>query len=513
MIHVKNALISVSDKRNLIPLVKALHENNVVLYATNTTYKTIVREGFPCHKIEDYTGFSEFIHGRVKTLHPKVFGGILGRDRVSSEKEELQSQDIVKFQLVCVNLYPFHEHKTDSSAEDKLDLIDIGGNSLLRASAKNYLESITLCHPEQYDEVIASLTKNNGSVPVSLSEEYMITAFLHTSMYDAAIASSFSNKSISSLYLQKRMQLRYGENPHQKANFNLPILNSNEYLHPTQRPLGCSQLHGKELSYNNFLDASQGLDLLDELGDSPSCVILKHTSPCGVATSNSIEDAYEKAYACDPISAFGGVYLFNQEITEKIASHIHSIFVDVVCAPSFSKEALALLTKKKNVRLLERTSKSSLSWHLRDAGNGFLMQDKDREIFNKMEVVSGEPLTDELKKQIVFGLTSLKYVKSNAILVCKENQTLGIGGGQPNRVDSVRISLSHARERFSENVSGSILCSDAFFPFADSIEVAAEYGIKIIVEPGGSIHDREVIEAAEKFGITLVFTGQRHFLH
>jgi phosphoribosylaminoimidazolecarboxamide formyltransferase / IMP cyclohydrolase len=512
MITIKNALISVSDKTDLPTLVDVLSKAGVHLYATESTQATIAKMGYACEKVENYTAFPPILHGRVKTLHPKIFGGILGRSRIPSEMEENKHHHITKFDLVCVNLYPFSQNTSpQTSLEEKLDLIDIGGVSLLRASGKNYLECVTLSDPSQYSTFVDEFTQQNGSISEEFSKKCMVQSFLHTSMYDAYIAQTFSDETIHPLFLQKNLALRYGENPHQKAGFF--SLLSSAYQQPSL-PLGCKKLHGKSLSYNNLIDVSQGLDLLNEYGkDLPACIILKHTNPCGAAIAHDLQTAYTKAYQCDPVSAFGGVFIFNQEITIPIAEQIHSIFVDVVCAPSYSKDALAILTKKKSIRLLEHKVYDSLPYHLRDASNGILMQDKDQEVVQQMDVVCGNPLSTKEKENLLFGMKTLKYVKSNAILLCNNRHVLGIGGGQPNRIDSCRIALSHAKERFPHEVSGSMLCSDAFFPFADSIQEASNYGVQIVVEPGGSINDQKVIEEARKQGITLVFTGQRHFLH
>ncbi|MDD4614371.1 MAG: bifunctional phosphoribosylaminoimidazolecarboxamide formyltransferase/IMP cyclohydrolase, partial [Caldisericia bacterium] len=394
MITIKNALISVSDKKDLKALVELLSHAEVHLYATESTHAAITKMGFLCEKVENYTAFPPILHGRVKTLHPKIFGGILGRTRIPSEVEENKQHQILKFDLVCVNLYPFSDNVSpETPLEEKLDLIDIGGVSLLRASGKNYIECITLSDPSQYPLFIAEFTQYEGCVSEEFSQKCMVQSFLHTSMYDAHIAQTFSENPIQPYFLQKSLALRYGENPHQKAGFFHPL--SNAFTAPSL-PLGCHKLHGKDLSYNNLLDVSQGLDLMNEYGtELPACIILKHTNPCGAAASKDILDAYKKAYQCDPVSAFGGVFIFNQEVNLAIAEHIHSVFVDVVCAPSYATDALQILTKKKNIRLLEHTAYDSLPMHLKDAGNGFLVQDKDQEVVKDMEVVCGNPLSAE----------------------------------------------------------------------------------------------------------------------
>jgi len=505
MIMIKRAIISVSDKNHLLALAKALCSHKVEIIATNRTCLYLSENKIPCTMLADYIGFPEMIHGRVKTLHPKVFAGILARHQYG-EIEEITTYGVRKIDLVCVNLYPFQDAIQHSDLEEKwLDEIDIGGVSLLRASAKNYQECVTLSDPSDYPDFINSLNKNNGCVPISYSFECMKRAFLRTSYYDAQIAMQFCNREKEELtvtYLQKNTPLRYGENPHQQAAL------WTTYPPVSSFPMGLRMIHGKEMSYNNYLDSSMGLQLLDEF-DRPASVIVKHNNPCGCAESDNLDEAYERAYACDPVSAYGGIFLFNRPVTESIAKHIHEHFTEVVVAPSFDENALSFLTQKKNIRLLKREEILHPLREVKSLYQSYLIQTPDNKLCSGMEVMTGEVLSPEEIEEIQFGLKVVKHVKSNAIVITNHHTTLGIGSGQPNRINSTKLSLSQA----GEEAKGAILCSDAYFPFVDSIQEAAKHGIRIMVEPGGSIRDAEIIDEAKKHDIIIVFTGLRHFLH
>jgi len=505
MIPIKRAIVSVSSKEGLVELCQLLQSINVEIISTSNTHVFLKQNNIPSIPISDYTGFPEMIHGRVKTLHPKVFAGILARES-KQEVEEIQKFDIGKIDLVCVNLYPFEK---TSQMTDKPELwqdeIDIGGVSLLRASAKNYQECVTLPDPKYYKEFCEELQKNNGFITEDFSLKMMQNTFLLTGQYDLAIAKKFyslSNKDITVNVYQKAYHLRYGENPHQSGGYWNPILETDSLV------IGCHQIHGKELSYNNILDTALGLELLDEFQD-PCSVIVKHNNPCGTSEADTLETAYQNAYACDPVSAYGGVFLFNREVSEKIAEHIHTIFAEIICAPSFSPEALLILEQKKNIRLLKRVQKNSPAIEIRSAGSGVLIQEKDKKLLDEIQIKTGEKLTDKMMEDIIFGLKIVKHVKSNAIVVVKNRITAGICGGQPNRINSTIMSLKQAGEKAKD----SILVSDAYFPFPDSIIEASQAGVKIVVEPGGSIRDAEIIAEAKKHDIILVFTGLRHFLH
>lgn len=505
MISIKRAIVSVSSKEGLIPLCSALISKGVEILSTSSTHDHLLKNGIPSVLISDYTGFPELIHGRVKTLHPKIFAGILARNS-KKEDQEISLYGIGKIDLVCVNLYPFE--KASNTADDPLlwqDEIDIGGVSLLRASAKNYQECVTLSDPIFYSTFLEEFNNDEGVISEEFSLNMMQQTFLKTGQYDLNIATKFfhlSAKEISFQVYQKAYHLRYGENPHQKGAYWNPISDNTELI------IGCEKIHGKDLSYNNILDTSLGLELLDEF-EKPAVVIVKHNNPCGVCEHDSLNQAYQASYNCDPISAYGGVFLFNREITKEIASHIHTIFAEIICAPSFSPEALQILKEKKNIRLLVRKQSNHPKTEVRSVGNGVLIQEKDKQLVDEIVNKSGRELTDQEISDVYFGIKIVKHVKSNAIVIVKDSTTLGICGGQPNRINSTIMSLKQAGEK----ASGAVLVSDAYFPFSDSIIEASRSKIKIVVEPGGSIRDPEIIDEAKKHDIILVFTGLRHFLH
>ena len=505
MIEIKRALISVSSKEKLLELCKALQKFNVEIIATSNTCSFLKEKGIEAIHVSKYTSFPEIINGRVKTLHPKIFGGILAR-RERDEILEINKYGIGKIDLVCVNLYPFEKVSREIDNEGLLlDEIDIGGVALLRATAKNYKETVPIPDPCHYDEVISELTKNNGSISESLSFRLMKRTFLLTSLYDATIFSKFSSLSgeeVDFRFWKKVANLRYGENPHQSASYWTLFPLGDSLI------LGTKQLHGKELSYNNILDTSSGLDLIDEFEKS-ACSIIKHTNPCGVSEAENIEEAYFNAYESDPISAYGGIYLFNREVTIEIAKHLDSLFVEVICAPSYSEEALNLLSYKKNLRILKKISNESPKNEFRSVRDGVLLQYKDDKLFSEIKVWAYETISKERMEEIVFGLKVVKHVKSNAIVITRNKRTFGIGCGQPNRVLSAKIALTKA----GNNAEGAILVSDGFIPFKDTIEEAEKFGIRYVVEPGGSVRDMEVIDEAKKKNIILIFTGIRHFLH
>lgn len=505
MISIRKALISVSSKDGLVPLCQRLVEKQVEIISTSQTYAFLKQNGIPSIPISEYTGFPELIHGRVKTLHPKIFAGILAR-KVQNELDEIKKFDISKIDLVCVNLYPFEKtSEISDKSEIWQDDIDIGGVSLLRASAKNYQECVTIPDPGYYEDFLQEFENNQGSISEEFSLKMMQITFLKTGQYDLSIAKKFysiTNQEITYQVLKKDLDLRYGENPHQKGAYWNSIQDQSGLI------MGCEKIHGKELSYNNILDTALGLELLDEFEES-AVVIVKHNNPCGVCESIELYNSYQKAYDCDPVSAYGGVFLFNREVDEKIARHVRTIFAEILCAPSFSEEALAILKEKKNIRLLSRLFPKTPKSEIRTVGDGFLIQEKDNKIADELVVKNGKDLTSEQIADIKFGLKIVKHVKSNAIVVIKNLCTLGICGGQPNRINSTIMSLKQAGEK----AKGAVLCSDAYFPFADSLVEASKYGIKIVVEPGGSIRDTEIIDEAKKHDIILVFSGLRHFLH
>ncbi len=507
MITLKRALISVHDKSNLDRLAGKLIEAGVEILATGSTYAYLKQHQIPATLLSDYTKFPEIIHGRVKTLHPKVFGGILARSE-HHEIDEINALDISKIDLVVVNLYPFKERAEQSNEIEALcDEIDIGGVALIRAAAKNFRECVVLSQSSLYDSFLEEFEKNDGKISQEFSKACMKQAFFLSSQYDWSIFAKFSELDQELWQAQvwkKQLHLRYGENPQQAASYWINAEQKDE----EHELMGCDILHGKALSYNNLLDISAGLSLIDEF-NAPACAIYKHTNPCGTAMSESIEKAFQDAYDCDPISAFGGIYFFNREVTMEIARQLSSKFFEIITAPSYHPDALALLKEKKNLRILLRKKPCSHTHQIRSLYQGYLIQEKDRQLFDELKTVAGQKPDPSITKDILFGLTVCKHLKSNAIVLVKNTCTVGMGMGQCNRVKSAR----HAIEQAGEHCHGAILVSDGFLPFSDTVTLASEHGISLIVEPGGSVKDEEVIKVAKEKGISLIFTGIRHFMH
>ncbi len=507
------ALISVSNKEGIVDFAKQLEKFGFTIVSSGGTFRVLKEAGLSTVKVSDITGFPEILDGRVKTLHPKIHGGILADLRKESHKEELEKHGINPFEIVCVNLYPFKEtvKKTDN-IDQIIENIDIGGPTLLRASAKNFHTVTVVVDPEDYSMVIEEITKN-GSVAFELRKELALKAFSHTASYDIAISSFFNRildkKFPENLFLEFNLEntLRYGENPHQDAAF---------YSEPDNRKdelPALTQLQGKALSYNNLMDSDAAIDMVREF-EEPGCVIVKHANPCGIGRDkDSIHTAFERAHSTDPMSAFGGIIALNRGVDEELASTITKNFVEVVIAPSFTEGAKKVFSKKKNLRLIELpiNSEKYPYFNIKRVRGGILLQDADtiKEKKEKWQVVTDVKPDEETMRALEFAWKVVKHVKSNAIVFCRENETLGIGAGQMSRVDSVKIAVM----KTSKDLKGSVLASDAFFPFRDSIDEAAKIGVKAIIQPGGSIRDKEVIEAANEHGIAMVFTGIRHFRH
>ena len=507
------ALISVSNKEGVVDFAKQLEKLGFTIVSSGGTFRVLKDEGLSPVKVSDITGFPEILDGRVKTLHPKIHGGILADLRKESHRDELERHGINRFEIVCVNLYPFKEtvKKTDD-LDEIIENIDIGGPTLLRASAKNFHSVTVVVEPEDYSRVIEEIAKN-GNVSLELRKELALKAFSHTASYDIAI-SSFFNKMLDkkfpeNLFLEFNLEntLRYGENPHQDAAF---------YSEPDYRKdelPALKQLQGKALSYNNLMDSDAAIDMVREF-EEPACVIVKHANPCGIGRDKeSIHKAFERAHSTDPMSAFGGIIALNREVDGELASTITKNFVEVVIAPSFSEEAKKVFSKKKNLRLIELpiNSEKYPYFNIKRLRGGILLQDADtiEEKKENWQVVTDVKPDEETMRALEFAWKVVKHVKSNAIVFCGENETLGIGAGQMSRVDSVKIAVMKA----NKDLKGSVLASDAFFPFRDSIDEAAKIGVKAIIQPGGSIRDKEVIAAANEHGIAMVFTGIRHFRH
>lgn len=521
---IERALISVSDKTGILEFAQALHGKGVEILSTGGTAKLLADNGIPVIEVSDHTGFPEMMAGRVKTLHPKIHGGLLGRRGI--DDDVMAEHNIPCIDLVVVNLYPFEATiaRDDCDFAMAIENIDIGGPAMLRSSAKNHASVAVVTDANDYDKVLAEIDANNGSVTDRTRFELALKVFEHTARYDGAIANylgslqddkqvQFSNT--INLQFQKVQDMRYGENPHQNAAFYV----EREIGEPSIAT--AKQLQGKELSYNNVADTDAALECIKQFTD-PACVIVKHANPCGVAVSTDIKLAYDLAYATDSESAFGGIIAFNRELDAATASAIvERQFVEVIIAPSVSAEAVEVVAAKKNVRLLEcgqwsdkpqSTGLSALDY--KRVNGGLLVQDRDQGSINAddLKVVTKRQPSEQETEDLLFAWKVAKFVKSNAIIYAKDGQTIGVGAGQMSRVNSARIAAIKA-EHAGLEVKGSVMASDAFFPFRDGIDNAAKVGIAAVIQPGGSMRDEEVIAAADEHGMAMVFTGMRHFRH
>ncbi len=518
-VQVKRALISVSDKTGIVEFATELNKMGVEILSTGGTYKLLKDNNLPAIEVSDYTGFPEMMDGRVKTLHPKIHGGILGRrgqdDQVMSE-HAIQAID-----MVVVNLYPFEQTVANPhcSLEDAIENIDIGGPTMVRAAAKNHPFVNIVVNSSDYPEILTEMNNNNAATSLATRFNLAIKAYEHTAAYDGAIANYFGKKvpggnadfpRTFNIQMTQAQTLRYGENPHQKSAFYI------EKNCPADSISGAKQIQGKELSFNNIADTDAALETV-KLFEQPACVIVKHANPCGVAQSDTIQTAYDLAYATDPESAFGGIIAFNRPLDAQTAqSIVERQFVEVIIAPSISEEAKAVVASKQNIRLLEcgafQHNKASLDF--KRVNGGLLIQDKDLELVgadNLKVVTERKPSPTEIS-DLLFAWKVAKMVKSNAIVYAKNAQTVGIGAGQMSRVNSARIAVIKA-EHAGLAVQDSVMASDAFFPFRDGIDNAAKAGVSCVIQPGGSMRDQEVIDAANEHGLAMVFTGQRHFRH
>lgn len=511
-LKIKRALLSVSDKAGLIPLAKSLNDAGVELISTGGTAKAIQDAGIDVKDVSEVTGFQECLDGRVKTLHPNVHGGILARTSYQPDVEEIKSLGIDAFELVVVNLYPFKQTVSEDgiTPAKATEFIDIGGPTMIRAAAKNFAHVCVLTSPDQYSSFIDEL-KNKQEISFPVRKELAKSAFEQTADYDSAIANYFDSivegdtSDQFNISLPLSQGLRYGENPHQKAAV---YGNQSEFI-------DC--FHGKQLSYNNYLDVDSALNIISDFGTSePACVIIKHTIPCGVGIGNSLNSAYKKAFSTDTVSPFGGIVVVNQELDLETATSIDKIFTEIIIAPSFSKEAEELLVQKKNRRLIRlvKPLDSSNNTTFRSIFGGLLKQEADLEpsAQNEFKVVTERQPTEEEWRDLLFAWKVVRHVKSNAIVYAKNGKTTGIGSGQTSRVDSSEIAVAKA-EKEGLDLNGSAIASDAFFPFSDGIEAAAEAGATAVIQPGGSIRDEEVIAKANELNLTMIFTGKRHFKH
>ena len=504
-VKIKNALISVYYKDNLEPLIKQLNELGVTFYSTGGTEKFIRDLGFNVVPVEDLTGYPSILGGRVKTLHPKVFGGILSRRDLPEDKSQAAQYEIPEIDLVIVDLYPFEETvKAGLGEEQIIEKIDIGGISLIRAAAKNFNDVVIIASKNDYTNLHQILSENDGSTSIEQRREFAKKAFNVSSHYDTAIFNYFNKDNALNVFKQSEQEartLRYGENPHQKGYFYGDL----EAMF--------SQLNGKELSYNNLVDIDAAVALIDEFSE-PTFAILKHTNACGVASRTNLLDAWKDALACDPVSAFGGVIICNGEVDAETAKEINTLFFEVLIAPSFSTEALSVLTEKKNRILLQRKEVELPKKLFKTLLNGVIEQDKDATIEGpeQMTPVTEKKPTEQELKDLYFANKLVKHTKSNTIVLAKNGQLLASGVGQTSRVDALRQALEKAKT-FGFDVKGSVMTSDAFFPFPDCVEIAADAGISAILQPGGSIKDQLSIDKANEKGVSMVMTGVRHFKH
>lgn len=505
----KRALLSVSDKRGIVDFAQGLVKLGYEILSTGGTAKILAEHGIPVTPVSEVTGFPEILEGRVKTLHPKIHGGILAK-RIPAHLTQLEEHGIVPISLVVVNLYPFKETvaKPGVTIEEAIENIDIGGPAMVRAAAKNHQYVTVIVNPERYGEVLTLLEKE-GEVPLAMRRRLAYEAFSHTAHYDAMISkylgSLLEEKELPlefTLGGQKIQDLRYGENPHQKAAF---------YQVEDYGLAAAEQLQGKELSFNNIMDLEAAWDLVQEFSQ-PACAIIKHTNPCGVAIGENLKEAYTKAYEADPVSAFGGIVGLNREVDGETAQALIQIFLEAVAAPAYTQEALAILKAKPGLRVLKVKGRSQgRTLDIKTVSGGFLVQERDDQPSSPdWQWVTETKVEDEsLLKDLQFAWTVVKHVKSNAIVTAKNGVTTGIGPGQTNRVGAAKIALRQAGDK----AKGGVLASDAFFPFRDTVDLAAQYGIKAIIQPGGSLRDEESIAACNEHGIAMAFTGRRHFRH
>ena len=512
---IKTALISLSDKSNLSDVLKILHKNNIKIISSGGTYKSIKKLGYHCVEVSKYTGFKEMLGGRVKTLHPKIHAGILNDRSNKKHKSEMDKQGFPSIDLIIVNFYPFQETVTKSkSVKDIVENIDIGGPTMVRSAAKNFKNVLIITDKNDYPDLINEIEVNNGKSTLKFREYMSSKAFSLTAYYDSMISNWFNKRlkidfpNKKTIFGRKLNQLRYGENPHQKGSLYISDFNDKQS--------SLIQISGKELSYNNYNDIFASLEILMSFKKKPGTAIIKHANPCGVSLNNSPIKSFKNAFASDPISAFGGVIACNFKINKNIANEINKNFLEVILAYGFDQNALKILTKKKNLRIID-ISKYNQKNHttIKSFDGAFLMQDKDQSIFNRkhLKFVTRKKPTKKELIEIEFAFNVAKYVKSNAIVLTNSLSTIGIGAGQPSRLDSCIIAVNKAKKFQPKKIKSSIAASDAFFPFADGIKTLIKAGVKIIVQPGGSVRDQEVIEAANKAKIKMIFTETRHFNH
>jgi len=514
----KRALVSVSDKTGIIDFVKELYGLDFEIISTGGTSKILKKAGLKIINIEDVTGFPEILGGRIKTLNPRIHAGILARRDKKEHMDTLKKHNINTIDMVVCNLYPFEQtiEKSNVTVEEVVENIDIGGPTLVRASAKNYKDVIIVTNPRQYDEIVEIL-KTKKDIDLEKRKKLAVEAFLHTAEYDSIISQYLNNRFIGevlpenfTISMRKIQDMRYGENPHQKGAFYRIIPKIKEPCISNS-----VQLQGKELSFNNILDSDCAIECIKEFPQYATCVIIKHNTPCGIASSDTLLQAWKDAYATDVYSPFGGIVSFNRTVGVDVAKELSNYFLEVIIAPGFNKKALSVFSKKKNLRLLEckglNRKINRYGIDMRSVVGGILAQERDVAISDKKnwKIVTKNKPTEKDLESMMFAVKCVKHVKSNSVIFVKDTRTVAIGGGQTSRVDAAWI----ATHKGKENIMGSIMASDAFFPFRDAVDVAAKAGVRAIIQPGGSIRDEEVIQAADEHGISMVFSGQRYFRH
>ena len=511
MKKIRTALISVSDKSNLKPLLQILKKNNIKIISSGGTYKEIRKLKFKCIEVSDFTGFNEILEGRVKTLHPKIHAGILNKRNNKSHLKELRKNNFENIDLIIVNFYPFEQTLKETSKHDKIiENIDVGGPTMVRAAAKNYNDVTVITSSRQYLELINQLKINNGATTLEFRKKMSRIAFTETAYYDSIIANYFNK--ISKIYFpQKKIihaklieKLRYGENPHQESA-----------IYSQNSDINIYKIHGKQLSYNNYNDIFSALTISKSFPKNKGVVIIKHTNPCGVSILKNNVESYKRALACDPVSAFGGIVSCNFKVNKTLALELNKVFLEVIIANGFDKNALKILKLKKNLRLID-ASKFSTNEFLRfnSINNCFLTQSEDKQIFSRenFKIVSKKRPSKSQFDDLIFAFNICRYVKSNSIVLAYNQSTVGIGSGQPSRLDSCKIAINKMN-KFAKTKNEIVAASDAFFPFVDGIEKLVQSGVTAVIQPAGSIRDKEIINFANTTGTILVFSKTRHFRH
>ena len=506
---IKRAIISVSDKSNLKLILPVLKKFKIEIISSGGSYKKIKNMNYNCIEVSNYTGFSEMLNGRVKTLHPKIHAGILNIRSNATHRSELKKKNIPEIDLVIVDLYPFEKQLKEKS-KNLIEYIDIGGPTLIRAAAKNFNDVAVISNNDDYSSLVKELKTNKGATSIKFRKFMSAKAFSLTAYYDSVV-SHWLNNQLNIKFPKKETvhgklieKLRYGENPHQEGS-----------LYGTNDNLDIEKIHGKKLSYNNYNDIYSALSILKTFKKKEGAVIIKHANPCGVSTEKNQIKSFENAIMCDPISAFGGVVAINSIIKKKLALVLNKTFFEVIISRGFEKNALKILKKRKNIRLIN-CSKFNLTneKHYLFLGNVFLSQDSDNMLFNnKLKIVTRKKPSRNQLSSLKFAFNICKFVKSNAIVLVNGKSTIGIGAGQPSRLDSCKIASKKALQFVPDKITNAVAASDAFFPFPDGIEELAEVGVEAIIQPGGSVNDKKIIEAANKAGLVMAFTGIRHFNH